>query len=258
MKTRFTFLPLVILSVLMASCVSTRKQAYIQDAESTRFEREQNMYFIDEPEDNVIKSGDELYVNVLSADEGKTAFNAESQDRMYDPTVISHTVDEQGNIKLPYIGKVKLAGLNLMEASDKMEELLSQYLYSPSVFVRFVNNKVTILGEVRNPGVYVFNYKNINILQAIGYAGDILHFGNRKEVLIVRDEGEYTSKEVVNLLSDELLISPYYMVKSGDIIYIKPLGSKKWGMEQFPYDLLISLVSMSILVMTFMVTYLNP
>ena len=258
MKKHFEIIPVVILSIIMASCVSTRRQAYVQDSDITRFEQEQNMYFIDEPEDNVIKSGDELYVKVSSADEGRTAFNSEDQNRVYDPTVISHTVDEDGNIKLPYIGSVKLSGLSLMEASDKMEKELAQYLYTPSVFVRFVNNKVTILGEVNNPGVYVFNYKNINILQAIGYAGDISHFGNRKEVLIIRDEGEFSSKEVVNLLSDELLISPYYLVKSGDVIYIKPLASKKWGMQQFPYDLLISLVSMSILVMTFMVTYLNP
>jgi len=257
MNKRYTILPVVILSILMASCVSTRKQAYVQDSESTRFEQEQNMYFIDEPEDNLIKSGDELYVKVSSADEGRTAFNAESQSRIYDPTVISHTVNEEGTIKLPYIGEIKLSGLNLMEASDKMEKELAQYLYTPSVFVRFVNNKVTILGEVNNPGVYVFNYKNINILQAIGYAGDVGHFGNRKKVLIIRDEGEYSSKEVVNLLSDELLISKYYLVKSGDVIYIEPLASKKMGMQQFPYELLISLVSMSILVMTFMVTYLN-
>ena len=114
-----------------------------------------------------------------------------------------------------------------------------------------------ILGEVNQPGVYVFNYKSVNILQAIGYAGDIGIFGNRQNVLIIRDEGDFRSKHIVNLISDELLSSKFYMVKSNDIIYVEPLKSKKWGMEEFPYDLLFSMVSLTIIVLTFMVTYLN-
>ena len=216
-----------------------------------------NMYFIDEPTDDLIRPDDELYIKVSSADEAKTVFNDGSSDRMYDPSVISYTVDEAGYIKLPYINRIKLSGLTLAEASESMEKELAQYLYFPSVFVRFVNNKVTILGEVFNPGVYVFNYKSINILQAIGYAGDISIFGNRQNVLIVRDEGDYRSKYKVDLTSDELLSSKYYMVKSNDIIYVEPLKSKKWGMEEFPYDLLFSMVSLTIVVLTFMVTYLN-
>jgi polysaccharide export outer membrane protein len=145
----------------------------------------------------------------------------------------------------------------LLEASDKIEEELSQYLLYPSVFVRFINNKVTVLGEVNQPGVYVFNYKNVNILQAIGYANDIATFGNRNKVLIVREEGEYRSKEYVDLTSDELLESEFYMVKSNDVIYVEPLKSKKWGMDTFPYDLLLSMVSLTIVVLTFMVTYLK-
>lgn len=246
-----------LVAILSGSCVPIRKTAYVQDDKTMRAQQMDNMYFIDEPTDDLIRPGDELYIKVSSADEGQTAFNDASMDRMYDPSVISYTVDDEGFIKLPYINRIKLSGLTLADASDAMEKELAQYLYFPSVFVRFVNNKVTILGEVYNPGVYVFNYKSVNILQAIGYAGDISIFGNRQNVLIVRDEGDFRSKHVVDLTSDELLASKYYMVKSNDIIYVEPLKSKKWGMEEFPYDLLFSLVSLTIVVLTFMVTYLN-
>ncbi len=247
----------VVLAGFAGSCVPIRKTSYVQEDKSMRIQQMDNMYFIDEPEEEVIRPGDELYIKVSSADEGETAFNDASSDRMYDPSVISYTVDGEGYIKLPYINRIKLSGLTLVEASDAMEKELAQYLYFPSVFVRYVNNKVTILGEVFNPGVYVFNYKSINILQAIGYAGDISIFGNRQNVLIVRDEGDYRSRHQVDLTSDELLSSKYYMVKSNDIIYVEPLKSKKWGMQEFPYDLLFSLVSLTIVVLTFMVTYLN-
>lgn len=242
---------------LVASCVPISKTSYVQDDKSMRVQQIDNMYFIEEPADNLIRPGDELYIKVSSADEGQTAFNDASQVRMYDPSVISYTVDEEGFIKLPYINRIKLSGLSLVQAAESMEKELSQYLYFPSVFVRYVNNKVTILGEVNNPGVYVFNYKSINILQAIGYAGDIGIFGNRQKVLIVRDEGDFRSKHEVDLTSDVLLTSQYYMLKSNDIVYVEPLKSKKWGMEEFPYDLLFSLVSLTIVVLTFMVTYIN-
>lgn len=249
---------LLIISASMASCVSNKKLNYVQDSDEMAIQARENMYFVDEPVDEAIRQGDELYIQVTSADENKTNF---SQDRnsltVRDPSVLSYAVDPEGYIKLPYIDRIKLDGLTLTEASDKIEEELSQYLLYPSVFIRFVNNKVTILGEVHRPGVYVFNYKSINILQAIGYANDIAVFGNRRNVLIVREEGDYRSRHYVDLTSDELLASEFYNLKSNDIIYVEPLKSKKWGMDTFPYELLLSVASLTIVVLTFFITYLN-
>lgn len=246
---------------LGVSCVSNKKLNYVQESNEMVVQQQDNMYFIDEPSDNTIREGDELYIQVTSADENETAFNqgrgGSGGSMIRDPSIISYGVDPEGFVKLPYINKIKLDGLTLIEASDLIEEELSQYLLYPSVFIRFVNNKVTILGEVNRPGVYVFNYKSINILQAIGYANDIAVFGNRKEVLIIREEGDYRSRHFVDLTSDELLASDLYMINSNDIIYVEPLKSKKWGMDTFPYDLLLSIASLTIVVLTFMVTYVN-
>ncbi|MCK4748971.1 MAG: hypothetical protein KAT15_18090, partial [Bacteroidales bacterium] len=156
-----------------------------------------------------------------------------------------------------YVNNMKLSGMTLVEASDFVEKELAQYLLYPSVFIRFVNNKVTILGEVNRPGVYVFNYKTINILQAIGYANDISVFGDRRKVLLIREEGEFRSKYEIDMTSEDLLTSNYYRVISNDIIYVEPLKRKKWGMDTFPYDLLFSVASLTIVVLTFMITYVN-
>jgi polysaccharide export outer membrane protein len=248
---------LIAVSVALFSCVPNRKIALLQDSKEMFVEQRDNMYFIDEEIDDIIRVADELYIQVTSADETQTNFNQRTSDFIRDPSVISYTVDEEGVIKLPYVDRIKLTGLTLVEASDKIENELSQYLLHPSVFIRFVNNKVTILGEVNRPGVYVFNYKNINILQAIGYASDFATFGNRKKVLLIREEGGYRSKYEVDLTSDELLTSKFYMVKSNDIIYVEPLGSKTWGLDTFPYDLLLSIASLTIVVLTFMITYIK-
>lgn len=254
--TRKALLLFVVFSLLV-SCIPNRKINYVQDGRDMYLQQQDNMYFIDEDMDLAIRQGDEIYVRVTSDDETQTNFNQASFEQVRDPSVISHTVDQDGYIKLPYVNKIKLTGLTLLEASDLIEEELSQYLLNPSVFLRFVNNKVTILGEVNQPGVYVFNYKNVNILQAIGYANDIATFGNRKTVIIIREEGDYRSKYVVDLTKDNLLTSELYLIKSNDIIYVEPLKQKKWGMDTFPYDLLLSIASLTIVVLTFMVTYVN-
>ncbi len=251
---------LILALTLSVSCVSNKKLNYVQASKEMTVQQHDNMYFIDEPVDNTIRQGDELYIQVTSADENETSFNQGNSgggSAIRDPSIISYGVDSDGNIKLPYVNKITMEGLTLTEASDYIEEELSQYLLYPSVFIRFVNNKVTILGEVSRPGVYVFNYKSINILQAIGYANDIGVFGNRKEVLIVREEGDYRSRHFIDLTSDELLASEFYNIHSNDIIYVEPLKSKKWGMDTFPYELLLSVISLTIIVMTFMITYLK-
>ena len=252
-----SILLVALIAFVLASCVPNRKVIIVQDSKEMVKEQIDNMYFIDEPLDDIIRQGDELYIKVTSADETQTNFNQERESLSRDPSLTSYTVDDQGNIKLPYIDRIKLTGLTLLEASDLIEKELSQYLLYPSVFIRFVNNKVTILGEVNNPGVYVFNYKSVNILQAIGYANDIATFGNRQKVHIIREEGGYRSKHEVDLLSDQLLTSEYYMIQSNDIIYVEPLKSKKWDMDTFPYDLLLSIASLTIVVLTFMITYAN-
>jgi polysaccharide export outer membrane protein len=246
---------LVLLAMASWSCVPNGRISYVQKDKEVTPQQSSNMYFIDEELDNTIKIGDELYIGVTSADENPTAFSERTNNQVYDPTVISHTVDENGEIKLPYIKTIKVSGLTLVEASDAIERELSQFMYYPSVFIRFVNNKITILGEVNRPGVYVFNYKNINILQAIGYANDISIFGDRKKVIIIREEGNYRSRYEVDLTSENLLSSPLYQLKTNDIVYVDPLKRKKWAMSQVPYDLILSIVSLSIVVMTFMVTY---
>jgi polysaccharide export outer membrane protein len=243
--------------VLLSACVPNRKVVIVQDKSPENVQEINNMYFVDEPVDNAIRQGDELYIKISSADENETVFDKSTDERIYDPALLSYTVDDQGYIKLPYVDKVKLSGLLLDEAATKIEKELSQYLYFPAVFIRFVNNKVTILGEVNRPGVYVFNYKSVNVLQAIGYAEDISIFGNRQKVLIIREEGDHRSKYELDLTSNMVLSSPYYNIKSNDVIYIEPLKRKKWGMSEFPWSLLLSAVSLTIVVLTFMVTYLK-
>ncbi len=251
------FIILFITGLFFSSCVPVKKVAYVQ-SESKLTEQELNeLYFIGKDIDNKIRPGDELYIRISSADEGQTSFGMDNQRYIYDPSLLSYIVDESGEIKLPYIGRMDIANMTLVQASDSIEASLSRYLYIPSVFIKFINNKVTILGEVNNPGVYVFNYKNINILQAIGYASEISDFGNRENVLLIREEGNIKTKHYLDLTSDDLFESQFYLLKSNDIVYVEPLKRKKWGMISVPYSLILSVISTSIVLITFINTKPN-
>ena len=126
--------------VLLAACVPNRKVVIVQDKNTESVQEINNMYFVDEPVDNAIRQGDELYIKISSADETETVFDRAKDERIYDPALLSYTVDDEGNIKLPYIDKVKLSGLLLDEAATKIEKELAQYLYFPAVFIRFMTS----------------------------------------------------------------------------------------------------------------------
>jgi polysaccharide biosynthesis/export protein len=243
---------ILIFVMIVSACAPTKKAAYLSRQEGTEIERkpDQAFYILDSI-DNLIRPGDELYISVTSSDEGPTNFNRQGLDRNYNTDLISYSVDEEGNVKLPYIGKIKVSDYTLQEAEDTIEEALSQFLFYPSVSIKFINNRVTLLGEVRNPGVYTFNYKTINIYQAIGYASDLTEFGNRKNVLLVRQEGNEITKKYLDLTRDEMLTSEWFQIKSNDVIYVEPLSRKQWGIQTFPYNLLISLVSTTLVILSF-------
>lgn len=232
-----------------ASCVPLGRIAYLQSDYKL-----QEMIYEGPTIDNIIRPGDELYVRISGADEGPTSLNTDAQNRYQDPALMSYTVNEEGYLKLPYIGNILVANLSLEDAVEVIEEALKQFLFFPSVYVRFINTKVTVLGEVNRPGVFLFNYKSINIMQAIGYAGDMTDFANRKRVMLIREDGGTRSKHFLDLTTDDMLRSDLYLVKSDDIIYIEPLRRKKWDMNRVPYSLIFSAITTTIVLITFVNT----
>lgn len=243
------FYCLVIIS--FSSCVSQKKLIYLQDG-GKKSPGKQYEFVKAENKEDEIQPGDELYIRVTSSDERPTNFNAEQFFSMGDITVLSYTVDERGYVKLPYIGELNLSNFTLQEAAKSIESLLTQYLYLPSVSIKFVNKNITILGEVANPGVYTFYSKYINVLQAIGYAGDITTFGNRKEILLIREENGIIKKNYIDLTKNDVFTSNLYIVKPNDIIYVQPLGRKKWGMETYPLYLAFSMITTIMMILTYL------
>jgi polysaccharide biosynthesis/export protein len=238
---------LILTAGFMFSCVPVSQMAYVQ---SDPLIHQDVRTFKATQVDSRIKIGDEIYIRVNSADESPTSYSAEATRGIYDPTLLSYTVDEQGNVKLPYIGRIRIVDLTLEEAADQIEQALSQYLFMPNAYLKFVNTKVTVLGEVNRPGVYTFNEKNINVFQAIGYANDVAEFGDRRNVLIIREDGGERLKYFIDLTNEDLLESQWYILKADDIVYVQPLARKRWGLTTVPYNLLMTIISTGFFVYT--------
>ena len=139
-----------------------------------------------------------------------------------------YTLDPNGDVDFPIVGKINLKGLTRSEASAKVKKvLLDNHLvsdvFNPVVTVEFMNLGISIMGEVARPGHFALNKDNLNILDALSMAGDLTIYGNRENVRVIRTEGDVQKTYNVDLTSAEsTLNSPVYYLKQDDIIYVEP------------------------------------
>ncbi|MCU4173839.1 polysaccharide biosynthesis/export family protein [Carboxylicivirga sp. N1Y90] len=240
----------IVSTLLFISCVPQKEIVYLQDDQST----EEIQTFNNEKEKILIKSFDQLYIQVSSFDDGKINFMSNDANRYgggrseADLAMVSYTVDSNGFIDLPIIGKFKVSGLNADEAADKIREELQLYLNAPTVKLSFVNKNITVLGYVTNPGRYFYASEHLNILQALGMAGDITIYGNRKYAVIVRVVDNVVSKQRVDLTNVALLGDDAFYLQPNDVVYVEPLKTRKWGIETFPWAIVLSSITTFILV----------
>lgn len=134
----------------------------------------------------------------------------------------NYLVDEEGYIEYPVIGKVKLGGLTRSEAIAHMKNLLSEYIIDPGVTINISNFRITVLGEVGNPGTFTLSNERITVLEAIGLAGDLTINGVRNNVLVIREIEGVKTFHRLDLTSEEVFKSPAYYLMQNDVVYIEP------------------------------------
>ena len=190
------------------------------------------MHYIEEGDNLVVK----IYVN---NEEINKSFNLENNTNSNNPNTTAanlylngYTVSNEGDIELPYIGKVNVINLTMEEAKKKIERKVSEQLINPVVIVKLSNIEFTILGEVENPGRYPIYKENLTIFEAIASAGDITDYGNLKRVKLIRSNKDTKVTYDLDLTSDEILNSNFYYLRNKDLIYIKPLRFKSFRKTQ--------------------------
>ncbi|MFK8059998.1 MAG: polysaccharide biosynthesis/export family protein [Polaribacter sp.] len=142
-------------------------------------------------------------------------------------TAPMYLLDANGMIEFPVIGQLKIANLSNVEVKTMIKKKLKTYIKNPIVTVKLENFKITILGEVNNPGPFTINNEQINILEAIGLAGDLSISGKRTNITVIRVKNNKQIVHKLDLSSQEIFNSPVYYLAQNDIIYVEPNTSKK-------------------------------
>lgn len=138
----------------------------------------------------------------------------------------TYLIDSNGNIDFPVLGSLKLSGLNRIQATTMLKDMLKDYIKEPIVNIRTVNFKVTVLGEVNRPGSFTIPNERITVLEALGLAGDMTIQAERKNVLVVREENGSKTYNRIDLTSETVFNSPVYYLSQNDVVYVEPNNSR--------------------------------
>jgi polysaccharide export outer membrane protein len=237
--------------LVLSSCVPNRKLVILQEdakAPSTMSTDRSPQ------EEQYITTGDELYIRINSMDEYTEYYNITTEGGMYgryDPSLSSYTVEINGTVFLPMIGNIYVAGFTLEEAGKKIQEMYKGYLNQPAVNVRYVDKIVTVLGAVNDPGVYTFTKREIPVLEALAYAGDMTVYGNRNKILIIREEENVIYRHRIDITEPDVQGSKYYNLKPNDIVYVEPLKRRVWGFAEAPLALILTTISTTVFVLAY-------
>jgi polysaccharide export outer membrane protein len=227
------FLYVLFFCVTCSSCTSYKNIPYFTDFPDTAKRTSVQTQAFKSP---VIKPDDLLNITIETVDPEITALlnspnvvtqSVGSTTSLTPQTVSGYLVDKNGEVELPFTGKVKLAGNTTIEAREVVRTEMGKYVKNPIVNVKFSNFKVTVLGEVAKPATYIMATEKVTVFDALGQAGDLTIYGRRENVLVIRDTLENQKNMVhLNLNSKDVMNSQYFFLQPNDVVYVEPAKSK--------------------------------
>lgn len=234
--------------VLFSSCVPINKLSYFNDI------NEYEEPVVNPKTQKLILPFDRLYIKVLSTDpQTSQIFNFSEEIRSSGETssLIGYLVDESGNITFPFIGKIKVGALSTHDAALKIQTALNEIVSNTSVTVKFINNQISVLGEVDRQGVFTFAQEKLNIYEALALGGGLTRYGDRKNVILIRQEGDKIMHHKLNLSDSKISSKDYYYVLPNDVIIVEPLKSVSSSYQNNTYTTILSSVTTLIAVLLF-------
>ncbi len=205
--------------ILMVGCVPHKKITYFKDIN----ESQGGTLAFPNPPAYMLQPGDIVELQVSSTSQETAQYFSKpgsDVDRKYAGN--TYQINDGGQIDMPLVGLLQVGGLTTDSAQTVIRSALLKYLQKPTVNLRMVSFRITVLGEVDNPGVYDVPDGQVNILEALGYAGDMTIYGQRENVLLIRNEGDEKIYHRLNLNDSSTLTSEYFYLKNNDVLYVEP------------------------------------
>jgi polysaccharide biosynthesis/export protein len=229
---------LVFSLILLSSCVGTKKiskeSVYFQQLNDSLLRTSTASF------QSILQPGDLLYIGVNTTNEASA--KVLNQQNFYGGIVasggsantnsIGYLVDENGKVRFPYIGQIKVSGMSRNEASDHITQALKPYVSDAIVSVRILNYKITVLGEVTRPGTISVPNERVTILDAIGLAGDLTPFAKRNNIRVIRETNGKRITGEVDLKSGNIFNSPFFYLQQNDVVYVEMNERKMANVDQ--------------------------
>lgn len=252
LKQYLLFVSFVGFMFSFSSCISSKKVIYLNDLtdSATAAIKSSQTSFA-----NLIQKNDQLSITVggsnapdlLVLNSGNGLVQGGAGAPAMTGAVFGYLVEADGAIKLPYLGKVQAAGLTRMELESFLTEQFKVYTKNPVVNVRFLNYSVSVLGEVNGRGGrFSMSNERMTILEAISMAGDISEFGRRDNIMVIREVNGERKIARINLLSKDIFTSPYFYLKTNDVVYVEPVKAKFITRSGIPQYLAIVAIGLSL------------
>jgi polysaccharide export outer membrane protein len=196
---------------------------------------------------------DKLYIKVISIDpQTSQIFNATEEMRSgVNNGIIGYLIDEKGNVDFPFVGNINVASLTTAQAAEKIQKALSDYVPNTSVTVKYVDNQVTVLGEVKQQGVFPFIQDKLNIYEALGLGGGLTQYGDRKKIILIRNEGPKIMHYRLDLSDSKIAGKDYYYILPNDVIVVEPLKALSSSYQNITYTTILSSITTLIAVLLF-------
>lgn len=224
MKSIFNIVIIFSLAAGISSCGSTRELQYMQGTFDTSKLARYDPYI------PTIQKGDLLGIIVYSDNPEATAIYNQSISgsgvisgaggTTASPSAPGYLVDEEGDIHFQGIGKLRVVGLNKPQLTNLLNSKLSAYLKNPYYNIRFLNFKITVIGDVAHPAAYSIPSEKVNILEALGLAGDLNITARRDNVRIIREQNGNRTIGLIDLRQNDIFKSEFYHLQQNDIVYV--------------------------------------
>jgi len=250
---------LLVLVVMLSSCNRRSQLMYMQNIDET------SDVPMATPPTYKLSAGDILHIQLVThSPEISMAFNnptgVQYLNQGRDESSIylnGYTVGTDGFVQLPFLGDTQVKGLTLNEAKNEIQQKTNALYKDASVIVKLASFKVTIVGEVRRPGVIRNFNENLNVFEAIAAVGDISENGDRRNVLVVRPTNKGNKTYRLNLADKSALASEAFYLLPNDVVIVEPIGNKIFQLNAPYFTLTFSAISTLILMYNFITNVLK-
>jgi polysaccharide export outer membrane protein len=196
----------------------------------------------------VVSNLDNTTPNIFNLDGNAAAGGINPAANLY---VSGYSVDEQGFITIPTIGRLMVANQSISQITSLIQQNVDKYLNNATIVVKLVSFKVSVLGDVRNPGYYYVYNDQVTLPEVLALAGDLTQNGSRKNIKLIRQKTNGMEVILLDLTDPNIFKSPYYYLLPNDAIYIQPLKAALSRSNLAPLGTFFGAVSAVILVLNY-------